>query len=817
MMNISRHIPILCVITAVLLSRGYPVVAGPVGTAFNYQGLLLDNKLLAGGLYDFQFNLFDANIGGNELGAEVSKPEVNVIDGYFTVELDFGSVFVGYGCWLEVSVRHYDQNDPCAYTVLSPRQKITPTPYALYALGGGGGGGSYTAELPLFVSESNVISIETATGSVNGALSSTDWTNFNNRPRYSKGTAAKIVVGKGSPADACAIADYICDYSEDNLEINEAILAAGKGLVYCIGDFNITGSVEGNSYITLEFAPGNSIRLANEADTELSHYTKTEDCYYAIGAQNKTCFVVKGANMDWEAGADQTKFNTSRHYAGIWLDGCIKSKVEDCEVNNVVLNVSHDLHSYIVRGILITDSEDCSIINSAGYNTGYEGIGISGYCKNTIIDGCRGGGSYAHSIEVSQGGPVTSYGGPANTKIINCSVIPEWGTYGGNDIIVHGVDGDINGVMIANNSAGRISIKGEVRGWIVSNNLIKNYYIYLSNVAEVGQDCVLQDGIVKGNIIDGSLELPPGIHVEAVANNTNAGKITNVKIEDNIIKNARITLFVNSNTNIDGISISGNEVTINWVRMDDDMNDCPIFLYCGAGSTGSIKNIRIFDNPTLSSNRYAPFSYGVSLYQEDDATGEINNIFIANNTITSGGSTVKVKKATSGTIGVVQIENNKIYQHIPDVSSAVISLSNASVVDTVFIKNNLFQRVYNIVNVLTGSTITNLYVLDNEAITINGFLTYGNGTIANDVWARNIGNSKIITENSGAVYCTDKMGIAHGLALTPTCVIATSTVEGTVVEVNAVDKTFFNVNLTRHDGTIDANAQTVYWQAMYKP
>lgn len=56
------------------------------------------------------------------------------------MELDFGSsVFTGDARWLEVGVRPGDMNDPNIYTVLTPRQEVTPTPYALYALSGNQG------------------------------------------------------------------------------------------------------------------------------------------------------------------------------------------------------------------------------------------------------------------------------------------------------------------------------------------------------------------------------------------------------------------------------------------------------------------------------------------------------------------------------------------------------------------------------------------------------------------------------------------------------------------------------------------------------
>ena len=132
-MNHTKISKILIVFFAVVLCFGLVGLAGTLGTGFTYQGRLIDANEAADGLYDFQFKLFDANSGGNKYGTDVNKPEVDVIDGYFTVELDFGSVFDGNDRWLAIGVRPGIQNDPCVYTFLSPRQKVTPTPYALYA------------------------------------------------------------------------------------------------------------------------------------------------------------------------------------------------------------------------------------------------------------------------------------------------------------------------------------------------------------------------------------------------------------------------------------------------------------------------------------------------------------------------------------------------------------------------------------------------------------------------------------------------------------------------------------------------------------
>jgi len=110
--------------------------AAPMGTAWTYQGRLIDANDAADGLYDFQFKLFDDPCTGAQQGSTIEAGDLDVIDGYFTVELDFGSdIFDGDARWLEVGVRPGDSNEPNAFESFSPRQKITPTPYSLQTRG----------------------------------------------------------------------------------------------------------------------------------------------------------------------------------------------------------------------------------------------------------------------------------------------------------------------------------------------------------------------------------------------------------------------------------------------------------------------------------------------------------------------------------------------------------------------------------------------------------------------------------------------------------------------------------------------------------
>jgi hypothetical protein len=101
------------------------------GTSFTYQGYLTDDGAPALNEYDFNFSLFDDPAAGVQLASDFPLENVLVEDGLFSVELDFGQVFTGGERWLEVGVRAGDDTGP--YTTLTPRQHITPAPYAVYA------------------------------------------------------------------------------------------------------------------------------------------------------------------------------------------------------------------------------------------------------------------------------------------------------------------------------------------------------------------------------------------------------------------------------------------------------------------------------------------------------------------------------------------------------------------------------------------------------------------------------------------------------------------------------------------------------------
>ena len=106
-----------------------------VGTGFTYQGLLKNSSgQPVAGICDFQFSLWDSLNGGTQLGDFSSSSGVTVTQGYFATLVnaagEFGvSAFASQARWLAISVRCPAGDGD--YTALTPRQALTPAPYAL--------------------------------------------------------------------------------------------------------------------------------------------------------------------------------------------------------------------------------------------------------------------------------------------------------------------------------------------------------------------------------------------------------------------------------------------------------------------------------------------------------------------------------------------------------------------------------------------------------------------------------------------------------------------------------------------------------------
>ncbi len=118
-----------CTIAAGAGARGQT----PVGTSFTYQGSLDNAGVLVSEHADLRFRLWDSATGGTQSGSTLEATGVDVVQGVFTVQLDFGgSAINGDARWLEIEVRVPAGSG--AYTLLSPRQPVTAAPYSSFSL-----------------------------------------------------------------------------------------------------------------------------------------------------------------------------------------------------------------------------------------------------------------------------------------------------------------------------------------------------------------------------------------------------------------------------------------------------------------------------------------------------------------------------------------------------------------------------------------------------------------------------------------------------------------------------------------------------------
>jgi len=110
---------------AVGLSRAFAQ-----GSAFTYQGRLNDGTNPANGNYEILFRPFGVFTGG----AQLTIPNirfVGVTNGLFTTAMDFGpGIFDGNPVYLQLEVR---TNGGAGYTILTPRQPLTPAPYSVFS------------------------------------------------------------------------------------------------------------------------------------------------------------------------------------------------------------------------------------------------------------------------------------------------------------------------------------------------------------------------------------------------------------------------------------------------------------------------------------------------------------------------------------------------------------------------------------------------------------------------------------------------------------------------------------------------------------
>lgn len=556
-------------------------------------------------------------------------------------------------------------------------------------------------------------------------------------PAKSKGTATVTVAATDSDSYVKLNADYRCDGTADDVQIQAAMdsLPAGGGKVWCAaGNYVLTGHILVPSNCTLEFEVGNTIKVAasgtHTLDAVGSEYVKdTAVTFSALilnddpgdGGSGNTNIHIVGAVIDFESPVGATKFAEDISYAGIWLDQCTYSSIEWCKVSNVV----YDANAGLIQGfgILVTDSDDILVADCSAYGNGYEGIGIRAQNNRVLVENCHGDANGVHLIQAASLG---GGNGDMYTYITFRNCYADDMTNSDNNIIFHGtvgtgVDADqlimdsckaysfclyghLSNVNVTNCQGGTVELKT-----LQVNQVLKNVNIVNNNfgVPRTGSGVVklygtsttastIQNVLISGN----HLHLTDNNNgVYAVLSGAYPNIIKNVSVVGNFLDadaatNSLFAICIQNNGTADwsNFLIDGNQM---WG--DDAYTSFCVIQVSGTNSTGDIRRVRVSNNLAAVSIR------NLVNCAQSSGSGVVEDVQIDGN-LAAIVNTYAFCKFTAPTTQV-SITNNKI------LTCKYILEQATGAVSDVIVKDNIFDSI---TTSFSTGTISNLTVLDNN-------------------------------------------------------------------------------------------------------
>ena len=206
----------------------------PVDQTFTYQGQLRNAGQLVNGPVDLKISMWDADTAGVQIGTSNTFNAVPMTDGRFALGLNFGaSAFDGSNRWIQVEFRNPAGSG--LYLALNPRDKITATPYALYALNGANGVWVYDTKQQSVSVLGKKVGI--GTSNPTAALEVADATGGDDAVKLPAGSVGASELAVRLPR-AKVFVNGIPPYTNTTVNYPFQVPADGFVLVQIVGNFN---------------------------------------------------------------------------------------------------------------------------------------------------------------------------------------------------------------------------------------------------------------------------------------------------------------------------------------------------------------------------------------------------------------------------------------------------------------------------------------------------------------------------------------------------------------------------------------------------
>jgi hypothetical protein len=484
-------------------------------TAFTYQGQLSAGGAPANGNYDLCFALYDAVTNGNAVGFPQTNSAVAVSNGLFGVTLDFGPIFTGTNYWLDISVC---QTGGTNFTELSPRQPISPTPYAIFA----NSASNLLGNLPAGVVTNGASGVNIS-GTFNGdGAGMTNLNGMNLQPGTVPGSAigsidASQVNGLGTAATkdtanfVASTNGFAADLTIQSSSGNNLTIWAtnSSSALYINGDYR--NGINGDRYRAL-FAAGDPGLIDNgyitlDGNWNIDTYTIGNLACFTLGADTPDAMNILGVQGAPTTGTIMDNFYYQPTYNAYvnsaYPNGFETSRItEDGRIDSWNLDGYHDLNPRIV---LHNDYVDSSALPYAfDVRANNLIIGPDLMPTNSAFYPGDNPSGYTNIIP----GIIESINGYVAIGHTNYADVPAQALDVNGNVIASGVIAAASGFeSFATNMAAI-----DATGW--TNNFGVNAMVYVNGTA--GQEVTVYDGSTTALFIDTlghgtlPLELHPG-------------------------------------------------------------------------------------------------------------------------------------------------------------------------------------------------------------------------------------------------------------------------------------------------------------------